>query len=286
MRIAAYILAADPAWIEASVLSYYDHVDRIVVSFDENRTSWTGTPLGVDECLARLRAIDRDSKMEYCPGHYARLDHKPMDNETYQRQCALKVAGQDADWVLQLDTDEILPDGAGFVRRLREEIPVESDAVDWPMRTFFQKTKEGKFLEVASLTRRQVSAYPGPVAVRPRAVLAHARQIEGKRWRYDIRTCDTDPAAGTRPVHGVIPQDDAIIHLSWVRSDQEIEDKLRSWGHNGGFDWRRYMNHVWRVAPRRWRFTFRFHPFEPAWWPALRSVDLPAHLIGPSMEGQ
>ncbi len=46
MRLNAYVLAADPAWIEESVASYYDLVQRILVSFDDSGTSWTGHPPG------------------------------------------------------------------------------------------------------------------------------------------------------------------------------------------------------------------------------------------------
>ena len=58
MKLAAYILAADPAWIDWSVPSYYDLVDRIIVSYDGDGLGWTGAPLQIEECLNRLRAID------------------------------------------------------------------------------------------------------------------------------------------------------------------------------------------------------------------------------------
>ncbi|MBE7158495.1 MAG: hypothetical protein INR62_08700, partial [Rhodospirillales bacterium] len=116
MRTNAYLLAADPAWIESSVLSYYPLVERIVVSYDEDGFGWTGAPLDIDQCLRRLRVIDRDGKLDFQPGHYARREffRRPLENDTYQRQCALDQAGTDADWVLQLDTDEIIGDASIF----------------------------------------------------------------------------------------------------------------------------------------------------------------------------
>ncbi len=274
MNITAYILVADPAWIEESVLSFYDMVEKIVVSYDENAMGWTGVPVPINECLARLRAIDRDGKMVYMPGCYARLSHEPMENETYQRQCALEQAADGADWILQLDTDEILPDPAYF-KRAMEKVSKEYNAVDWPMRTFFQRTKDGRFLEVCSLFRKTISSYPGPIAVRPGTKFAHARQPEGKSiWRYDVRAKDTDTAAGHRPVHCVVDECAAILHFSWVRREDEIQRKLNSWGHSAQFDGTAYLNRIWKKAPMIWPFLFRFHPMAPAWWPALRPVDL------------
>src|SRR5580658_6560298 len=104
MKISAYILAADPAWIERSVLSYYDSVDEIIVSHDRTGHGWTGAPIAVGECVERLKAIDRDGKMRFCPGDYADFRHDPMAGETFQRQRCLADAG-DVDWVLQIDTD-------------------------------------------------------------------------------------------------------------------------------------------------------------------------------------
>lgn len=176
MRINAYILAADPAWIEASVLSYYDIVNEIIVSYDEKKTSWTGTPIAVDECLARLRAIDHGNKMRYCPGHYARLDYHPMENETYQRQCALDEASGGADWVLQLDADELLPNCKVFLEILEMASEQEISAVEWPMRVLFQRLHDGTYLQVCSSDGSDVFEYPAPVAIRPNKTLVHARR--------------------------------------------------------------------------------------------------------------
>src|SRR5437763_17068175 len=103
MRLKAYILAADPNWIEASVLSYYDHVDEIVVSYDDSGIGWSGHPIPVDECLRRLRAIDERKKFRFVGGSYFRPGHSPMANDTNQRQCAIDAIGDSADWIIELD---------------------------------------------------------------------------------------------------------------------------------------------------------------------------------------
>jgi hypothetical protein len=274
MKINAYILAADPAWIESSVLSYYSSVERIVVSFDQDGRGWTGAPIRVDECLRRLKAIDTAGKMQFVPGRYARTGHSPIDNDTFQRQEALRHASEGADWVLQLDTDEIVGNADALIDRLADEVPREFAAVDWPMRTFFQRLPDGRFLEVCTLLRGPVGSYPGPIAVRPGTLLRHARQTDAPVFRYDMRSRDTDPAAGSRVVHRVIDESAAILHMSWVRSRAEIEGKLQAWGHSKDFDWRRYVDEVWEAAPRKWWRMFRFHPMVGRWWPALRPVDV------------
>lgn len=132
MRITAYVLVADPNYLRESLLSYYDHVDRIVLSYDENATSWTGTPIPVAECLAVIDDLDVDGKCERMPGHFARLEHHPLENETYQRQLALDEAGKDADWVLQLDTDEVMLDPPSSSAHSNEPKPREP--LPWTIR--------------------------------------------------------------------------------------------------------------------------------------------------------
>ncbi len=68
MRVTAYVLVADPAFLRESIRAYYDRVERIVLSYDETSTSWTGTPLPVAECLRLIEEVDPDGKCVHAPG--------------------------------------------------------------------------------------------------------------------------------------------------------------------------------------------------------------------------
>jgi hypothetical protein len=275
MKLKAYILAADPNWIEASVLSYYDHVDEIVVSYDRSGLGWNGSPIPVNQCLERLRAIDKDSKFRFISGDFYRPEHSPMDNDTYQRQCAIDAIGESADWILELDTDEILPNAKFFVERL-SEVPDDKVVVEWPMRAFFQRTKSGRFLEVTTFLRQQLTEYPGPVATRPGVKLSLARIAYGvPRWRFDIRRKTYDAVAKSwYMADSVIPKRDAILHFSWVRSEKDILKKVQGWSHAEDFHGESYVNNVWKAAPRKWPLIYNFHPVSPKRWRALWPVLL------------
>ncbi len=278
MKINAYILAADPAWIEASVLAYYDLVDKVVVSYDETKTSWNGTPIAVDECLARLRAIDRDNKMHYSPGKYARRGPTPMENDTYQRQCALDEAGQDADWVLQIDTDEVLPRPQNLLALLREADARGIPAVEWPMRVLFQTLPDGKFLEVCAVDGADRFEYPGPVALRPGANLKDARRAEGAFLRAvvagDNQSLQVTQPVGPEETRVVLENaTSAILHRSWARSPESVRSKIASWGHNEGLRSQIFYYLRWLPAPYLWRITRDFHPFARGLWPALKRCE-------------
>lgn len=248
-RINAYVLAADPWWLEDSVESYYDLVDRIVVSYDEDALSWTGTPLPVDECLARLRAVDRDGKLDFRPGHFFHPDRSALANDTAQRQAALDQASEGADWVIQLDTDEVLLDADELLAAIDEAESRGCAAVEYPARYLYTRSRSGWMLETTRPFWRRRAGYPGPVVIRPGATLVHCRQSELPILRVDIAPTNTDP---THPadaiVHRVVRPDQAILHYSWVRDDDYMARKAGWSGHSDTYT---RMLVAWRERTRR-----------------------------------
>lgn len=282
MKLKAYILLADPNWIETSVRSYYDWVEEILVSYDQDGMGWSGQPIPVDVCLRRLRAIDKDKKLRFLGGNFYRPQFKAMENDTYQRQCAIDEIGTSADWILELDTDEVLPNPRAFVEGLAA-VPKDKAIVEWPMRVFFQKCPDGRFLEVSTFFRRQMTEYPGPVATRPGVRLDCARcAFSVPKWRFDIRRRTYDPAANAwYRADAVIPKEDAILHFSWVRSEADILKKVSGWSHATDFSGEKYFKNVWKVAPQKWPFIYNFHPIWPKRWRALKPVSLDSRFQGP-----
>jgi hypothetical protein len=252
VRVNAYVMAADPVFLAASVHSYYDGVGRIVVSYDENRLSWSGEPIPVGDCLAELSQIDRDSKLDFSPGRYSHPELPPLDCETRQRQAALDSASKDAEWVLQLDSDEVIPDFGAFSEMVLRADRSGADALEFPSRWLYARTGERRYLEVSSRWWRAAAGYPGPLAVRAGTRLRLARQCEGSIFRVDFRRQSTDPwHPRDAPVHATVPVDDGVLHFSWVRSGEQMERKAATSGHRDDFNWQARL--------RRWRFHQR-HP--------------------------
>lgn len=108
--MSAYVLLGDPAWIEASIMSYYPYVTKIIATYDCRGRSFTGLQLDVDDCIKRIKAIDYESKVMFIAGNFSseEFHDNPMMGENQQRKVGLEVASQYGDWVLQLDTDEIV----------------------------------------------------------------------------------------------------------------------------------------------------------------------------------
>jgi hypothetical protein len=231
MRINAYILAATPDWLQASVCTYYDRVDRIVVTYDRDSLGWNRKPLEVEQCLQILRELDCDAKMTFSPGHYAREGYTPFENQTFQRQQALDEASTDADWVLQLDTDEVLGCTHTFFSALKEADEAGAQGLYYPARWLYQHVGRNWFLERSSRFWRIAAGFPGPMAVRAGTQLRHARQCDGLRYRLDFRSVNTDYCSPRSTlVDCVITPHQGVIHYAWIRDPSQLGLKVANHG--------------------------------------------------------
>lgn len=267
MRLKAYILAGDPTWIEYSVKSYYPWIDELVVSFDPTGRGWAGGDLLLEECFSKLRALDVDQKIRWSAGYYSNLAANPMDNDTDQRREASSLASEEADWVLQIDTDEWLPDPARLVQVLKHAEALGMDGVEWPMRVLYRKLRSGRFLEVCSLSGREHFEYIAPIAIRSGSRLVHSRRVSGRVLRVEVDISAGGGAPESAPVR--ITPEQAIVHNSWGRSCSQMRRKLGSWSHAGARLWAYYWMR-WLPAPCVWRWMRNLHPLHGPAWPALR----------------
>lgn len=280
VRINAYVLAGDPAWIAESIESYYPYINTLVVSFDEDNLSWGGHPLEVPEALERLRALDPEGKIVELPGKFSAPERFALDCETGQRQQALDLASKDADWVIQLDTDEVLATPERFFLSLKTADAEGFDALHYPSRWWYQRAGRGatKFLERSRRFGKVASDYPGPVAVRAGTTLSHCRQTDAPCYRVDFDTRNTDPAhPADVVVHEAILPDEGVIHLSWLRSAEQMDGKRLSSGHAAQVNMNKRIER-WYSAYKRPRITVMLGPLHrhPDFW--MRIVDSPISL--------
>jgi hypothetical protein len=280
IRLNAYVLAADPTWLEVSVNAYYDRVSRIVVSFDERGRGWTGASIPVEECLARLRSIDRKRKMSFEGGCYSGVAADPMYNDTLQRNAALASASCGADWVLQLDTDEWMPNFDRFHAGIVRADAMGLCGLEWPMRVLYRRVNN-RVLEVCSLRGNDHFEYIAPVAVRSGTRLVHSRRAEAPFLRAvatgDSESIQLQHAPASLEVRAeLLEAEDAIVHNSWARTPLELRRKLASWSHSSLRAWLYYATR-WLPSKWTWRWMCNLHPFFGGVWPALRfcKISLP-----------
>jgi hypothetical protein len=278
VRLAAYLLAADPTWIEKSVRAYYDQVEEILVSYDEAGIGWSGSRVQSEAAVVRLRAIDVAGKMRFVGGNYHSLPSAPA-SEIHQRQAALDAVAPTVDWVLQIDSDEVVPDMGVLIAALHHADERGLRAVEWPMRVLFRRLNSRVYLVVTGKDGRGHFEYPGPIAVRPGAVFRDARQGDVPFLRPVVAGADSslqltrDSAAGEDRSF-TIDESQAILHNSWGRSPAVVRRKIRAWGHHDGWrTWRHYLL-TWLPSRYLWRWQRELHPFSDGLWPRLAKIEI------------
>ena len=243
MRINAYIMLSEWRWVKASLASYYPFVERIVISYEENGRGFSGVPIDVERCLDSIKDCDPQKKFDFAPGSYYDANRDPMQSDTYQRQNALERAQNDADWVVQLDTDEVMCDAGEFFSCLQEADSKGFSALDYPARWFHYALGDFRYLERSARPWKLRATYPGPIAVRPNVELKVARQCDMPSFRVDFKSRSTDFSQPAAPVHRVVRPDQAIFHYSRVRSEEEMRYKARSSSHSHDMNWDPVVEH-------------------------------------------
>jgi hypothetical protein len=233
MRLFAYFLLGDPRWLRESILSYYPLVDRIFAVGDVRDRGWDGAKLPVDECIDILKCLDVERKAEIVRADLTRLSAHPMQLDTEARQLALSVAGDaGADWVLQLDADEIATSLDHLRAAIARADQAGAQALDYPARWILGLARAGRrrdlYLEASDALGRVAAHYPGPVAVRPEVHLSYSRRAFARYYRVDVRTHNSyHEYTRSHPVHMTVPKTAAIMHLSWVQRGQHLKKAAR-----------------------------------------------------------
>lgn len=280
-RIGAYILPGDPTWLAKSLAAYYDLLDELVVPLPIDGVGWTGRPIPVSDVMEIIRRLDHRGIIRVIEGSWTEPD-APMLADTAQRQAALNVLRGRVDWVLQIDNDEFLPEIEPLLRAIDAASEAGLDAVEWPMRVLFRRTRRWVF-EVVDDQGSARYDYPGAVAVRPAITLTDARRVEGSFLRAVV-SADSSSLQVTRPVAAgevrwrELRPADAIVHNSWARSPWEVWRKTRSWGHAAGSRSVRYFFLRWMPAPWTWRHARDLHPFSQGLWPRLARHSITPEL--------
>jgi hypothetical protein len=275
MKFNGYILASDPNWIEESVKSYYSAVEKLYVSYDIDGLSWSGTDVSerTHEALTRLRKIDTENKIIEVSGSYSKYEN-PQLSELHQRREALNAASKGADWVFQIDTDEIVPN-VGKIMSIIKGLSENIKAVYWPMRSFYNITKDGRFLEVCNRFGDSQAEYPGAIALRAGTTLDDMRHLYNPDQHIYIPLLKWPPRIWKgAALHHYVTPNNAILHISWVRSPEALKTKINAWGHSDQINpVEAYDN--WANSPENWRSMRNFHPMYAHIWPRLKLTKLP-----------
>jgi hypothetical protein len=97
-------------------------------------------------------------------------------------------------------------------------------------------------------------------------------------YRVDVAPWNTDPAHPYgSSVHAVVSKEEAIIHMSWVRTEAQMREKSVTSGYASSRDWSKDLDR-WRWRARHPRWTMLGAPLARNPTARFRVTQLPEFL--------
>ena len=240
------LVSYDYKYFEYSLPVFYKHADIIVLAIDKDRLTWSGQLFEIPVSFFDwIKSLDIDNKIEIYEDSFYNSELTTMECDTRERNMLANRLGIGG-WHIQIDSDEYFLDFGGFVHYLKTLDSNKSHSIFAEWITIF-KQKESEIFLIDSKERV-------PIATN-RPIYSNARFLKKDK---DVKE---------------IYSSFKILHHSWGRSVEELEQKLANWSHNKDFDVTSYFN-LWKVIDRyNYKFLHNFHPLDGVSWKALECIE-------------
>jgi hypothetical protein len=240
-----YILSYDYDLIFTSINHIYKEVDEIFIAIDINRKTWSGNDYVLPESFfEKIRLLDYKNKIKIYEDNFYIPELAPIDCETRERNMLLKKMGRG--WLVQLDVDEYVYDFKTIVDYLNKYwyltiIPKLTPIVfRGKLITLFKQTKEG-FLFIDNNEK-----FP---------FITNLNRYEFTRNISNVRNHFTNIV---------------VVHQSWARKEDEIQTKIKNWGHRDDFDTQEYFLFWKSLTSLNYSDYKNIHPIIPKVWEELQ----------------
>ncbi len=247
-----FCVAYDWALLRKSLPLVYDHADRICLSIDCNRRSWSGNYYHFDDVGFRNLVKETDVRgiIDIYEDDFYDATLSPIQNDNRQRTMMAQRLGEGG-WHIQVDSDEYFFDFSGFRQYLLslhphptgKERPVNVCCVIFPL---IKKLDNGYIFV----------------------------------WG-DIRKQELFPCATNRPEYTNARRNGHfnhispffILHETWARGEEELLAKINNWGHVHDFEAKMSYFNLWKaIDSLNWRYFRDFHPLVGPTWQRLGYV--------------
>lgn len=244
-----YIVSYDYEYLLTSIKSIYNYVDEIVLAIDINRQTWSGNKFEIPQSFFEsIKAYDKKNRIEFYFEDFYVPNLTPMECETRERNLLLKRLGNSG-WKIQLDVDEYIYDFKSVQSFLNR---------NWYFNVFPKLT---------------------PVQFRGKLVTLYKEIQDGflyidnqERFTF-ITNCNQNSTARITYNTSSHYTNINVIHQSWARKEEEIQTKIKNWGHRDDFDTTKYYNFWNSLSSENYKEYINIHPMSPKLWNKLYFLE-------------
>jgi hypothetical protein len=247
-----FCVAYDWVLLRRSLPLIYDHADRICLSLDRNRRSWSGNLYDFDEQAFRKFVNEMDARgiIDVYEDEFYDPALSPIQNDNRQRTMMAQRLG-DGGWHIQVDSDEYFFDFSCFRQYLLSLNP-HPTGKEQPLNVC---------CVIVPLIKKLENGY---IFV----------------WG-DIRKQEFFPCATNRPEYTNARRNGYfnhvspffILHETWARGEEELLAKINNWGHVHDFESKMSYFNLWKSLDEfNFHYIRNFHPLVGPTWQQLRYV--------------
>lgn len=239
-----YLLSYDYDLIFTSINQIYVEADKIFIAIDVNRRTWSGNDYELPSSFfENIELLDYKNKIQIYEDNFYISELTPIECETRERNLLLKKMGRG--WLIQLDVDEYIYDFKTLTNYLNKYwyltlFPKYTPVVfKGKLITLFKQTEEG-FLYIDNDEK-----FP---------FITNLNEYEFTRYITKVRN------------HFVNVN---VVHQSWARTDDEIQTKIKNWGHRDDFNTQHYFEFWKNISSSTYMNYNNIHPISPEVWNKL-----------------
>ncbi len=252
-----YLVSYDYSMLLTSVKQLYDHVSKIYVAIDIERKTWSGNIFEIPDSFFReVKQFDIQNKIQYYFDNFYVANLSPIECETRERNMLLKKMG--SGWLMQLDVDEYIYDFKTTLKYLKRY---------WYLTIF------------PTLT---------PIVFRGKLVTLYKQQAEGflyiendERFSFITNISNYEYTRNNNKVRNHFTNIN-VIHQSWARTEDEIQIKIKNWGHRDDFDTQKYFEFWKNLSIINYKNYKNIHPIVPEVWNEIQFIE--SQTIGEFIE--
>lgn len=238
-----YLVSYDFKYMENSLPTVYEYADQITLAIDKDYTTWSGQKFEVPESFFEwVKNFDVKHKIKIYTESFYVPELSAMECETRERNLLAKFMG-DGGWHIQVDCDEYFLDFKAFVNFLKSLDMNNETTIYAEWITIFKYDESDMFIIDAN------EVFP----------LGTNKPI------YKV--------ARTTKKQTNIYTDFKVLHQSWGRSEEELSQKLSTWGHKEDFNTDAYFD-LWKAINKyTYKYIYNFHPLDDGTWRFLECIE-------------
>lgn len=236
-----FLISYDFILLKNALPQVYDYSDSIFLAIDKHRKTWNGADFTIDNSFFDwIKEIDVANKIEIYEDQFYIENLTTMECEVRERKMLSEKMGI-GNWLIQLDADEYFLNFKEFTKFLK---------------------KNNKYIKPSYKKEIQISAY----LVNIYKFVEDGFLYVNEPTRCLTATNKPNYKVGRNTRKRIIYTNNLILHETLSRSEEELEMKLKNWGHKNELNsqflvkWKsaskeNYMDlkDVFYIEPEKWK---------------------------------